>query len=306
MLEYLRTDNSTLDITYTASANITSLLFTVFDLDNNDQLQSGSATMVGASSVFTVTLNTSTTEYDRNIKIVYQPINASATYTDTIYAGLVRPYATVSRIREIANIPSSGSGSVSDPTIQKLEKRARLVIDSFVGFGFYKEYRSVDVYGNNTDILQLNDNILSISKIYEDDILTYEKDSTTYQFDYPIEISTSGERIKLVNSDTKNKETLEFPKFSVFYYDGIFYKSYLYKVEGVFGYEYVPSDVEEATALLVDDMLCNDFNIRNKNIASLSNDSYNLKYGSDFALGTGNLLVDSLLAKYRQPRYLVI
>jgi hypothetical protein len=302
MLEYLRKDNAGLNIIYnTTAASATSVLFSVSDLDTNQALQSGSAVAV-ASSVFTVSLNSTTTQYDRNIKITYQEISQSSSSTNIVYAGLVRPYASPDRIRDLADIPTSASSS----TLQKLEKRARLSIDSFLGFGFYKEYRSIDIYGNNTDILQLNDNIISISKIYEDDILTYEVDSTTYQFEYPIEIGTSGDRIKIVNSSTKNKEMLEYPKFSVFYYDGQFKKNYLYKVEGIFGHEYVPSDIELAAALLVEDYLCNDFNIRNKNIAQLSNDSYDIKYGADSATGTGNLMVDNILAKYLQPRYLVI
>ena len=299
MLEYLRKDNFGLDITYTTSAS--AVLFTVADLDTGLELQTGSATAVTGSSVYSVSLTTSTTQYDRNIKITYQEFNNSASSSNIVYAALVRPYATVDRIRALVDVSDS-----SDDTLKKLERRARMAIDSFLGFGFYKEYKTVDVYGNNTDILQFNDNIISVSKIYEDDILTYELGSETYQFEYPIEISTSGDRIKIVNTSTKNKEMLEFPKFSVFHYDGLFHKSYLYKVEGVFGYEYVPSDIEEATALLVEDYLCNDFNIRNKNISQLANDSYTIKYGSDAATGTGNLTVDNLLAKYIQPRYLVI
>lgn len=302
MLQYSRKDEFGLDITYNTSASVSSVLFTVSDLDTDVLLQTGSATAVGASSVFTVPLNTTTTQYDRNIKITYEEIGPSASSTNIVYAELVRPYATEARIRELADIPPSASAT----NLQRLEKMARLSIDGFLGFGFYKEYRSVDVYGNNTDILQFNDNIISISKIYEDDILTYEVGSDTYQFEYPIEIGTSGDRIKIVNSSEKNKEMLEYPKFSVFYYDGQFKKSYLYRVEGVFGYEYVPADIELATALLVEDYLCNDFNIRNKNIAQLSNDSYDIKYAPDSATGTGNLMVDNLLAKYLQPRYLVI
>lgn len=303
MLEYLRKDNLGLDITYTTSASANAVLFTVADLDTGAELQTGSATAVTGSSIYTVSLTTSTTQYDRNIKITYQEFNNSASSSNIVYASLVRPYATPDRIRTLADIPATAS---ADGNLQKFERRARMAIDSFLGFGFYKEYKTVDVYGNNTDILQFNDNVISVSRIYEDDILTYELGSETYQFDYPIEISTSGDRIKIVNTSTKNKEMLEFPKFSVFHYDGLFHKSYLYKVEGVFGYEYVPSDIEEAAALLVEDYLCNDFNIRNKNISQLTNDSYTIKYGSDAATGTGNLTVDNLLAKYLQPRYLVI
>ena len=300
MLQYLRADNSSLDIIYTASAN--SVLFSVHDLDTNQFLQSGSA-VAGASSTFVATLNTDTTEYDRNIKVEFSKILGGETITDIVYANLLRPYASPERIREIADIPTTAS---ANSILQKLERRARMIIDSFLGFGFYKQLKTIDVYGNNTDILQLPEHVVSITKIYEDDLLTYEEGSLLYQFDYPLEISTSGERIKIVNTSGNNKEILEYPKFSVFHYDGVFKKNHLYKVEGVFGYEYVPSDIEEATALLVEDYLCNDFNIRNKNIVELSNDSYDIKYASDFSTGTGNLTVDLLLSKYRQARYMVI
>jgi hypothetical protein len=153
--------------------------------------------------------------------------------------------------------------------------------------------------------LTLPDNLFRIDAIYEDDVLIYERDNSLYQLDYPLEIGESSNRIKIVNSDEET-EILEFPRFSVFYYQGIFKKDFAYKIDGVWGWDYVPADVEEATALLVNDYLCNDFNIRNKNISELSNDAYDIKYGSDFATGTGNLLVDNLLAHYKIPRYMVI
>ena len=86
----------------------------------------------------------------------------------------------------------------------------------------------------------------------------------------------------------------------------MFKKDYAYRIDGIWGWDYVPADIEEATALLVNDYLCNDFNIRNKNISQLSNDSYDIKYAGDAATGTGNLTVDNLIAHYRQPRYLVV
>ena len=162
------------------------------------------------------------------------------------------------------------------------------------------------VFGQNADIITTPIPIQRIDKIYEDDLIVYEKDNPDYQLDFPLEIDSSKTRIKIVNSSTNNKEILEFPKFSVFYYEGIFRKDFAYKIDGIWGWEYVPSDIELATALLVEDYLCNDFNIRNKNISQLSNDSYNIKYGSDFSTGTGNLVVDNLIAKYKEARYMVV
>lgn len=301
MIEYLRTDNAPLNITYTASSYAANVYFEVYDLDTQEFIQGGKATK-GASSVFTVTLNSDSTAYDRNLKIEYVTTSGSGAYNDLQYASLVRPYATMAQIRSIADV----SDSVTNAAIQKLERRARLNLNAFIGFDFYKKKKSLTVYGNNTDVLTLPESIFRIDSIYEDDILIYERDNSTYQLEFPLEIGPSSNRIKIVNSEEESKEILEFPKFSVFYYEGIFKKDHAYKIDGIWGWEYIPADVEEATALLVNDYLCNDFNIRNKNIAQLSNDSYDIKYAADAATGTGNLTVDNLIAHYRQPRYMVI
>ena len=301
MIEYLRTDNVPLNISYSASSYAQNVYFEVYDLDTEEFVQGGKAS-VGASSVFTATLNADSTQYDRKLKIEYVTTSGSGAHNDIQFASLMRPYASPDRIRELADIDSS----VTDSQLQKLERRARLSINSYLGFNFNKEKRSVTVYGNNTDVLALPEKIYRIDSIYEDDLLVYERGNSTYQFDYPIEIGSSDKRIKLLNSNDANKETLEFPKFSVFYYDGIFKKDYAYKIDGVWGWDYVPSEIELSASLLVEDYLCNDFNIRNKNITELSNDSYDIKYGKDSATGTGNLTVDNLLSIYKQPRYLVV
>lgn len=305
MIEYLRADNAPLTITYAANSQATNVYFEAYDLDTEEFIQGGKG-VAGASSVYSLTFNADSTAYDRNIKIEYITTTASGASNEIQYISIIRPYASTDRIVSLADIDVTTLGSASASKLQKLERRARLAINSFLGFNFYKEKRTMTVYGNNTDVLTLPDPLYRIDFIYEDDLLIYERDSQIDELEYPIEIGPSSNRIKIVNSDEKYKETFEFPKFSVFYYEGIFKKDYSYKIDGVWGWDYVPADVEEATALLVNDYLCNDFNIRNKNIAQLSNDSYDIKYGADAATGTGNLLVDNLLSVYREPRYMVI
>lgn len=305
MIEYLRSDNLPLTLSYSASTYATNVYFEAYDLDTEEFIQGGKG-VVGASSVYSITLNADSTSYDRNIKIEYITTSASGAHADIQYISLIRPYASINRIVSLAEIDVTTLGSASASKLQRLERRARLAINSFLGFNFYKEKRTMTVYGNNTDVLTLPDPLYRIDFIYEDDLLIYERDNEDVELEYPIEIGPSANRIKIVNSSEKNKETLEFPKFSVFYYEGVFKKDYSYKIDGVWGWDYVPSEIEEATALLVNDYLCNDFNIRNKNISQLSNDSYDIKYGADSATGTGNLLVDNLLSTYREPRYMVV
>ena len=307
MIEYLRTDNVPLTISYTASSYATNVYFEIYDLDTSEFVQNGAGTFSAStesSITYNIGLNVDTTSYDRNIKIEFVTTSSAGAYNDIQYASLIRPYASPSRILELADIPASASANTD--LLRRLEKKARLSLNSYIGDSFYKEKRTLTVFGQNTDIITTPIPIQRIDKVYEDDLLVYERDNSTYQLDFPLEIDDSGTRIKIVNSSSNNKEILEFPKFSVFYYEGIFKKDFSYKIDGIWGWEYIPADIELATALLVEDYLCNDFNIRNKNIGQLSNDSYNIKYGSDFSTGTGNLIVDNLIAKYKEARYMVV
>lgn len=305
MIEYLRSDYMPLDITFTAASGITSVVFEAYDLDTDEFIESGT-TASGASSIFTATLTTDAAAYDRNIKMEWVSSTASGASSTIEYLSIVRPYATATRIRALADIEST----TTDATLKKLEKRARLYLQSLIGINFTKTYKSVVAYGNDSDVLMMPEQIIRIDKIYEDDILVYDSISTSSvnTFDFPLEKSVSRFRIKAVNADDEDeRRLLESPDFSVIPYNGIFKKDYQYRVVGVFGYNYVPSEIEVATSLLVEDYLCNDWNIRNKNIESMKTDSYDIKYGSGFAGGTGNLVIDSLITPWlHEPRYMVL
>lgn len=304
MKDYLRQDGAALTFIYTASSYATGLFYEVYDLDTSEYLQGGAGVnSVTASLDYKITLNSDTTEYDRNLKIEYITTSPLGAYSEIQYISLVRPYATVDRIKELADIDTA---VISDDDLKKLERRARLSINSHVGFDFYKKRISMEVYGNDTDVLTVHDNVLRVDYIYEDDLLIYDRYEEDNPIGYPITVAASKNRIKIYNTAEKNKEIYESPKFSIFEQGGVFKKDYVYKVEGLFGWEYVPADVEEATALLVDYYICNDFHIRNKNIAELTNDAYTLKYGPDAFYGTGNILVDNLLSNYREIKYMVI
>jgi len=278
MLEYLRKDNSPLTISYTASSYATNVYFEAYDLDTEEFIQSGAATTSG-SSIYSITFTADSAAYDRNIKLEIITTSSANAYNEIQNVSLIRPYASVSRIESLATIPPNTASS----TLLKLERKARLSLNAFIGHSFYKLKKDMTVYGNNTDILTLPENLYRIDKVYEDDLLVYERDNTEIQLEYPIEIADSRNRIKIVNTSSKSKDTAESPIFSVFYYQGVFKKDHAYRIDGIWGWEYIPADIEQATALLVEDYLCNDFNIRNKNIAQLSNDSYDIKYGSYFA-----------------------
>jgi hypothetical protein len=89
MIEYLRTDGASLNISYTAPANTVSIVYSVYDLDNDQYIQYDQTNTV-VSNVFTLTLNSDTTAYDRKLKIDIQGIKTNDSFTDEIYISLVR------------------------------------------------------------------------------------------------------------------------------------------------------------------------------------------------------------------------
>jgi hypothetical protein len=307
VIEYLRSDNAELQISFTAASGVTSVVFSAYDLDTASFVQSGN-TSSAASQVFTGTLTTDSTKYDRNLKIEWVSSTASGASSTISYYSMKRPYATVSRIKELVDIDTT---TVSNPTLTKYEKKARLFIDAYTGIKFAKEYDSIVAFGDNSDTLLMPVPVLKIDQIYEDDILVYDLSTigaSVNKFDYTIEVGPSKTIIKIKNDALLNIGGInEFPDTNLIRGASTFVKDRSYRIVGSFGFEYVPNEVELATALLVDDYICNDWNIRNKGIESIKTDSYDLQYGKMFASGTGNLLVDSLLAPWvGQPRFMVI
>jgi hypothetical protein len=312
MIEYLRADDSELKIVHPTVHYITGVTFEIYDLDTDEFVQSGTAALTASannpssSMGWTATLTSDSAAYDRRVKIEWIQTTASSASAIFEYATLIRPFATASRIRTLADIENT----TTDATLVKNERKARYFLQAHTGTDFTKEYKSLVVYGNNSDILSLPTPLIRLDKIYEDDILIYDMVSTASvnEFDFNLETSLSRTRIKIINTEDEFERAVqEFPEVHVLPYDGVFKKDCQYKITGIWGYQYVPNEIEQATALLVEDYLCNDFNIRNKNISKLSNDSYDLTYASNAGTGTGNLLVDKLISPWLSaPRFMVI
>ena len=191
MKELLRQDGSAYNFIYTASSYATNVFYEVYDLDTDEYLQGGKGSGPTASFNYTISLNKDTTEYDRNIKIEFVTTSQGGAFSETQYASLVRPYASITAIKELADIDTA---VVSDNDLKKLERRARLSINSFVGFDFYKKNIAIEVYGVNTDALTIHDNILRVDYIHEDDLLIYDRLEEDNSIGYPINISFSKNR----------------------------------------------------------------------------------------------------------------
>ena len=300
MKEYLRSDGDTLTIQYTAATGTDSVVFDVYDLDLEEYIQSDEGTL-SSGSTFNLVLTKEVAAYDRNVRIDIQAIDANTYTEDEMYASLVRPYATTAEIAEYSGytIVSSNPGfnETTTANLVKLEKKARLYINAQISSDFKFQYKSVGTLGQGNDLLHLGQRIETFDKIIKDDEVVWDttQDPEIDLLDYDLGITKSKTGLKVIAT---GENINEWADVSVLNSLGFFEKNSLYIVRGEYGWKYIPTDINEAALELVNDMLCTDFTYRNKKIKSIKNDSFTVELNP--TSGTGNAIVDSILAGYQR------
>ncbi|NDB85180.1 MAG: hypothetical protein EB127_21135, partial [Alphaproteobacteria bacterium] len=251
---------------------------------------------------YTISLNSDICKYDRSLLIDIQSIQVNGYSTDNIDILVKRPYATVSEIKSYFLNNFNGTASIlanqTDAFIQKLERKARYLINAYTGNEFKFEYKTVGAYGLNTDLLYLGQRIESFDKIIFDDFLIYDstEEPTVDLLDVTLGIAPSKFSIRVVAEGVNITEWVDQNPLQNPSYFG---KDSAYLVRGEYGWKAVPEDIKIAVYELINDFLCNDFIYRNKGLKSIQNDSFNIQFADGMLNGTGNLYVDSLLSQYK-------
>jgi hypothetical protein len=200
------------------------------------------------------------------------------------------------------------------------ERLARAIIDSITG-GFYFKTTWLETTGQGTDYIPVWEKAYKILKVYENAELVY---------DASLEVPVLGEWNYLITKDktaiTKdpNYAILDFNRAesapvgvnmassdSISMFDtsdsgntlalkpGVLFNSgtdYLMNLEA--GYKVVPHDVQDATAMLINDIACGKLEYFKRYITDYSTDQFKIKIDSAALSGTGNILVDKILDKY--------
>lgn len=251
---------------------------------------------------YTISLNSDTSKYDRSLVVEIQSIQVDGYSTDNVDITIKRPYATVSEITtyfENYKVTESNIiGAESDSFIEKLERKARYLINAYTGNDFKFEYKTVGAYGLNTDLLYLGQRIESFDKITFDDYVIYDstEDPVIDLLDVTLAVAPSKFSIRVVAEGVNITEWVDQNPLQNPSYFG---KDSSYLIRGEYGWKAVPEDVKIAVYELINDFLCNDYVYRNKGLKSVQNDSFNLQFADGMLNGTGNLYVDSLLSPYK-------
>jgi hypothetical protein len=271
---------------------------------NTTGTQSGVHTVLKqAGTSFTITLNSDVAKYDRSLVVEIQSIQLTGYSSEDIDITVRRPYATSAEIYDyFENFDVIGGSDViynqNQAFVEKLERKARYLINSYIGDEFKFEYKTVGAYGQNTDLLHLGQRIESFDKITSDDLVIYDstEDTPIDLLGATVGIAPSKFGIKVVSEGVNITEWVDQnPLVNPSYFG----KDSSYLVRGEYGWKAVPEDIKIAVYELINDFMCNDSIYRNKGLKSIQNDSFNIQFADGMLNGTGNLYVDSLLAPYK-------
>jgi hypothetical protein len=218
------------------------------------------------------------------------------------------PYATVAEVNDFLNFdPIPSDLNYIDPVlISNAEKVARTIIEGYTGVKFYKYYGGQEIYGIGANTIQLTERMISLDKIFENEVLVYDRTSNPVYntFGYNTAISPSGYQIRVWQPDFGNTWNNELDP--IHYMTGRFRDNSLYRFVGQIGYKYVPEDIKTACMLLIQDIISNDYNWRNKYLSKVNLKEISFEMAKGAFNGTGNITVDNILDQYRKTNIVII
>jgi hypothetical protein len=279
----------------------------VYNADTDVLIESGSGVATGVTGEFYYQITPSLSSVDRVLRIEWDYSFNSYPVKDNSYAGIVTPYATLSDIiYELSLGKSSADENYIEPEqILFAERLARIQINNYTMQTFSKRDDEQTMYGIGNDSLFLTEKMLSISSIYEDEFLVYQK--TPYYnvlSDYDLTLSDTGKTILISNppNESVNRAFDPFGTTS----KNRFVNGKRYTVKGIIGWQNVPQDIRAATVMLAGDILSRDYQWRNKYLSKVNLSEIAFDINSAAFVGTGNAIVDSILDSYKNVGIVII
>ena len=219
---------------------------------------------------------------------------------DEVY--VVTPYVDFNHVQDLGfSIDSSDPEYKSYKELILAERYARKQIEQYTGQKFYLYDDVYTLYGYDSDTLPLPAKIQDLHELYANDILLLDNLNSINNWNYDVEISTTGygirvNRANMLDNTVYTANGMVPP--SIHDGSGVFRSGVQYKIQGRFGWDKVPDDVELAGVELMKDYFSKDKTWRNKYIKNISTFDWDFEYTSEAYAGTGNAYADRLLADY--------
>jgi hypothetical protein len=316
-MEILRRPPYPLSVSYTVPEPSTEYILVVEDL--LEQVESEIILQSNQNSVITYELTGEYTQYDKSYPVtVYESVTVSGvenTRGDIVVEDnldITRPYVDPATLGKTPT-------EISEYT--EHEKLARAIIDS-VTDGFYYKRSYLEVVGQGTDYVPLWDKTHKILTVHENATLVYDsseepkaigefnylitKDKTAITKD-PLELTDAlnrserkPARIPLAYSDsismfdTEDSGNVQTISSGVAFPEGT---DYIFLLE--VGHKVVPYDIQDAAKMLINDIKCGKLDYYKRYVKSYSTEQFKIEYDKRLLDGTGNILVDKILDKYK-------
>lgn len=253
----------------------------------------------------------SLTDRKRQLKLkwTYNVQSTPATKIHNVF--VTQPYADIAQAMDALGV----SSDQSDPNFKTYaelcaaERWARKVIENYTGQQFYLYDDLHTVYGAGTDVLPLPYKLNDLHELYENDILLLDTINDIDNWNYTVQVSETGFGIRInkaamIDNTVYTANGMVPPTINDM--TGVFVKNNVYRVQGRYGWESVPDDIELACIELMRDYFSKDKEWRNKYIKNIQTFDWNFEYNSDTFSGTGNAYVDQLLDTYVLTQMVVI
>ena len=210
-------------------------------------------------------------------------------------------------LRPYIDYRTLGTTATEIQEYKMLELVARNIIDSVISDGFYNNKHVLQTVGLGSDYFPVWEDLNKVLKVYENNVLVYDIDDPTVgDYDYIVTLDNSA--IQRVEADTYNRSEAKpitlpvSPGNIAFYgYRGVaFPVGFDYTLILDVGHKAVPPDIEYATKLLIEDLKCGKLDYYNRYVTSYNTDQFRIQFDKSLFDGTGNMIVDKILDKYKK------
>jgi hypothetical protein len=254
----------------------------------------------------------SLTTRNRTLKFLWQYDIGGESITKEHLVFCVTPYCDITQaVDELGfGVDASDPNHKTYDEILAAEKYARKIIENYTGQNFYLYDDVQTVYGSGSDVLPLPYKLNTLHELYQNDILLEDTINNISNWGYDAQISESGfglrvNRANMLDNTVYTANGMVPPSIN-YSGSGMFFKDYTYRVQGRYGWDKVPDEIEIACIELMRDYFSRDKMWRNKYVKNVKTFDWNFEYNGDSFVGTGNLYVDKLLDAYVLTQMVVI
>jgi len=292
-MQLLRVPPYPLVVDYDVPDPSTSYTITIQDMVDHSIIEADLTS--GSNSKVSYVLDEQLTKYDGmyEVKIYDEDIVVVEDYLE-----IYRPYID----------PNTKGSTASEITeYAKQEELARIIINSVLDDDFYYKKKVIEKTGLGNDYFPVWDNVRKVLGVEENNVVVWDINNPDH---YEISYTLSDDKTAIVQGWTtavnRDQSTpLRIPGAYTDYVDLDYaYRGFPLGWDYVFtvavGYEVVPSDIKRATELLIEDIQCGKLDYYKRYVASYNTDQFRLQFDKAVFDGTGNILVDKILAKYKK------